>query len=476
MTHVLVISHDVVGKQMAGPGIRYFHMARVLSQHVHVTLAAYHPPDQDPAQLIQQIRQELPGVVLAAFSQNSWAEVGILAAGMDVVILPSDVAAILPALGHLPAVLIIDGYNPLLAEWLMAHPETGADQLAQWRTRMHHLGQQMMVGDLFLCASDRQRDWWLGQLEAHGRINPLTMAGDAGLNKLVMVASYGVPSTRPVLDRPVIETLWPQIGPERRLILWGGGLWSWLDPLTAIRAVAQLWPDRPEICLIFPGTIHPNPAVAEIPDGVRAAKALAAELGVLDKAVFFGSWVDYQAWPSLLLACDVALSLHFDTLETRLAFRSRVLEYLWAGLPVVASAGDVTGDLAARYGLGVTVPIGDVSGVANAIITCLDMGDTERAQAAAQVQQELSWEQALGPLVQFCLNPKRAADRPLGQSQMGNPFYTDQIHHWQVEADRAQTARQALQSQVDAYAQGRFMRLMRWVHAVWTWATNLGRG
>lgn len=37
--HILIISHDVVGTQMAGPGIRYFHLARVLSNEFPVILA-----------------------------------------------------------------------------------------------------------------------------------------------------------------------------------------------------------------------------------------------------------------------------------------------------------------------------------------------------------------------------------------------------------------------------------------------------
>ena len=63
----------------------------------------------------------------------------------------------------------------------------------------------------------------------------------------------------------------------------------------------------------------------------------------------------------------MALTLHFDTVETRLAFRSRVLEYIWAGLPIVATAGDATSDLVAAHGLGVVVPVGDVEAVAAAI-------------------------------------------------------------------------------------------------------------
>lgn len=36
---LLVISHDVVGSKMAGPGIRYYHLANALSQHIPTTFA-----------------------------------------------------------------------------------------------------------------------------------------------------------------------------------------------------------------------------------------------------------------------------------------------------------------------------------------------------------------------------------------------------------------------------------------------------
>ena len=41
MNHLLVISHDVVDTRMAGPGIRYWEMARALARRLDVTLA--HP-------------------------------------------------------------------------------------------------------------------------------------------------------------------------------------------------------------------------------------------------------------------------------------------------------------------------------------------------------------------------------------------------------------------------------------------------
>ena len=43
--YVLVISHDVIGAQMAGPGIRYYHIAEMLSRKFNVVLAIPNEPD-----------------------------------------------------------------------------------------------------------------------------------------------------------------------------------------------------------------------------------------------------------------------------------------------------------------------------------------------------------------------------------------------------------------------------------------------
>lgn len=58
-----------------------------------------------------------------------------------------------------------------------------------------------------------------------------------------------------------------------------------------------------------------------------AVATRAAELGLYSTkpsslATGFPTWTD-----NVLLESDLALSLHFDTLETRLAFRSRLFDY-----------------------------------------------------------------------------------------------------------------------------------------------------
>jgi glycosyltransferase involved in cell wall biosynthesis len=208
--------------------------------------------------------------------------------------------------------------------------------------------------------------------------------------------------------------VWPGVGREDKVILWGGGLWEWLDPITAIRAMARVQELRPDVKMVFPGTRHPNHAAIPLMPVAQRAVQVAEEFGLANRCVFFGDWVPYEEWPDYLCESDVAISLHLDTVETRLAFRSRVLDYIWAGLPMVLTTGDATSELIERYGLGETVDYEDVEMVSRALLRLLDVPREALAAAFDQARQALTWERAAGPLVAFCRNPQRAADRVAG--------------------------------------------------------------
>jgi hypothetical protein len=446
-----VVSHDVVGRQMAGPGIRYFHLARVLSQEFEVRLAA---PDE--------MRASVPdhGFRVVQYTRRKWASVAPWVNWAEIVVFPSDIASDFPQLSEADAFLVVDGYDPLLAEWLALNPsQVPQEQDAQWRQRMRDLGQQYLMGDFFLCASERQRDWWLGALEANGRVNPYTFGDDPSFRRLIDAVPFGLPKERPLSSEGVLRRIWPAIAPEDKVVLWGGGLWPWLDPLTAIRAMARVWKHRQDVRLIFPGTKHPNPWMEGIPTHSEEARQMARRLGLADKGVFFGEWIPYGEWANVLLESDVALALHYDTLETRLAFRSRMLDYIWAELPIVATRGDATSDLVEAYHLGTVVDFEDVDGVAEAILGLLELSQDALREQFAEARETLTWEHAAQPLVEFCRHPRRAPDKVAMGDDLGNPFYVGERKRLIEERDRWRQL-------VRKYEEGRFMRLMRWLNRV----------
>jgi hypothetical protein len=143
------------------------------------------------------------------------------------------------------------------------------------------------------------------------------------------------------------------------------------------------------------------------------AQKLAAELGLLGQHVFFNTgWVPFSERANVLLDADIGVSTHLDHAETAYSFRTRVLDYLWAGLPMVATCGDSFADLIEAEGLGLTAPAGDVPALATALGRLLDdraLADRCR-QAAHRVAAGFVWPQVLEPLVRFCADPHRAPD------------------------------------------------------------------
>jgi len=454
-TSVLIVSHDVVGPRMAGPGIRYWELAHVLARHFQVTLAA-------PGEM----RLSTTGVHLWPYDLHRWDSLAPAVERAEAILLCGDVLAWFPTLTEAGMPLIVDGYDPHTLETLELFAGT-PEQEQRHRERERILQLQCRAGDFFLCASEQQRGWWLGLLEAAGRVNVHTYGEDPSLRRLVDVVPFGLPSSPPRHTRQVLKGVWPGIGPEDKVVLWGGGLWQWLDPLTAIRATARVRERRADVKLVFPGTRHPN--VEAVPDMPmhRAAVRLAEELGLLNRCVFFGGWVPYEEWPNYLLESDVGLSLHFDTVEACLAFRSRLLDYVWAGLPMVVTRGDATGEIVSRWGLGELIDYEQDNALAAALLRLLEKPKSEFAARFERARAGLTWERAAEPLVAFCRHPRRAPDRVNGVQPPSAAW------EWCIELDamRAAAVRRdaeiaRLQALVAGYERGRFMRLMRWLHGL----------
>jgi hypothetical protein len=160
------------------------------------------------------------------------------------------------------------------------------------------------------------------------------------------------------------------------------------------------------------GLRHPNPAVLEMQMAVDA-RHLADSLGVTNTQVFFNDgWVPYDERQNYLLEADIGVSTHLQHLESAYSFRTRILDYIWAALPIVATEGDALSGLIERETLGITVPAGDVTKLEDALTRVLDDQTLAAACRAnlACVRPDYTWSQVLNPLVRFCRSPRRAAD------------------------------------------------------------------
>jgi GT2 family glycosyltransferase/glycosyltransferase involved in cell wall biosynthesis len=395
---VLIITGDHLSPRMAGPAIRSYEMATALLEAgMEVVLASTRAPEIGGRTIggrsFDVTHVGPPGALPALLDQT------------DVVIFQGFVMHALPEIEHFDGAVVVDVYDPFHLENMTARKH----ELEWMRYTTHNsdtdvLNRQIQRGDFFVCASEKQRDFWLGQMSAQKRINPATFDDDESLRSLIDVAPFGIPGGPPVktLDR-AIRGVVEGIGDDDFLLLWGGGIYNWFDPLTLIDAVAQVVATHPEVKLFFMGSAHPNP---EIPRMAMASSAyrLAEQHGLLGTHVFFNDgWVEYGHRQSYLMEADVGVSTHFEHLETRYSFRTRILDYIWCELPILATEGDTLSALAVERGLGLAVPPEDVDACAAAILQLLEDRELHArcVENLRAIKPEMTWS---------CHNPRRAAD------------------------------------------------------------------
>ena len=396
---VLIITHDVVGENMAGPAIRCWEFARVLSREVDVVLATPHPTS----------------LSLRAFEvvQYDIDKLETLASQSDVVVLSGATLWRFPSLRDILAPLVVDVYDPFLLESLpMLTGLPSTERRRRHAETLDALTDLLTWGDFFICSSEKQRDYWLGWLNALGRINPLTYDDDPTLQRLIDVVAFGLPEEPPEHTHPVLKGVWPGIEPEDHLIVWGGGVYNWFDPLTLIRAMERVSKQRDDVKLFFLGISHPNP---DVHDGEMAEKAVALsqELGLHERCVFFNGWTPYEERQNYLLEADVGISLHFAHVETHFSFRTRLLDYIWTALPIIVTQGDVLSALVEQYNLGWVVDYESVGSVTTAVLQSVESSRDDFRERFATVIPQLRWDVVMRPLVEFCRNPRCAPDRAL---------------------------------------------------------------
>ncbi|MBN1879861.1 hypothetical protein JW823_07095 [bacterium] len=387
MKRILVLTGDRVGIRMAGPAIRAFEMSRCLSRYHNVTMSC---PELDGS------IPDLPkNMELCPFGvEPVWQS------------LKSFDAAIIPASMHVDAhfdtPLLVDLYDPFILSSLARSDKPEAKQTEE----LHSLMRNLERGDFFVCASDRQRDFWIGMLAAAGRVNMRQFRENPHLHTLIQPAPFGIDNRKP---SPGTDGL--PGSKHDAWIVWAGGIWDWFDPLTPIEAVSNLNKNGRAVSLFFMGTGHPNPLMTQM-SMVQQAFEHADRLGLLNKHVFFGDWIPYAERGSILSQAQMGISTHYPHLETRFSYRTRILDYIWSRLPFICTDGDYFADLAEQHHIGLTVPPENVNCLVDAINRMLDDALFYRAckDNLESVAHSMTWEKVLAPILEFCDNPHRSSD------------------------------------------------------------------
>lgn len=403
MKSVLLISPDKIAKKMSGPGIRYFNFAKELSKKLSVIL--FIPNNTTD----MNFEGENFKVIL-----GNRKELKCEIKKVDSIVVQGIAFRLYPFLKKVKKPIVVDIYDPITLENLELRKFLKLnDRVTYHETDVELILEELSIGDFFICASEKQKDYWMGMLSAINRVNPVTYTDDVQMRKLIDVVPFGFNDEEPKKTKNVLKGVWKNINVNDKVLIWGGGIWNWFDPLTLIEAMKIISTKRNDVKLFFMGIGHPSLNV----DTTVADECVARskKYGIYNKSVFFNDWVDYNERQNYLLEADIGVSTYLNNLETRYSFRTRILDYLWCELPMVLTRGDYMSELVEKNELGFCHDAGNCNELAEKIIELLDNKEkyTKAKENIKTIKNRYKWDNVVKPLADFCENPYVSSDKKL---------------------------------------------------------------
>lgn len=401
MKKVLLISPDSINKKMAGPAIRYYNFAKELSNKLEVTL--FIPNKASDVDFSDDKFQVIYGDSSKLKKISNY---------VDSVVVQGIAFRLYPFLRSINKPIVVDIYDPITLENLELRKFLPMkERLDYHEGDLDLILEQLSKGDYFICASEKQKDYWMGMLAAINRVNPMTYNDDIKMEKLIGVVPFGLDNSKPEKTKSVLKGVWPGIEKDDKVIIWGGGIWNWFDPLTLIEAMNIICKKQKNIKLFFMGIGHPH--MANDRTVADECIELSKKYGIYNTNVFFNEWVEYSERQNYLMESDLGISTYFNNLETMYSFRTRILDYIWCKLPMILTNGDYMANLVQTQELGLCHNERDYNELAEKIIKILE--DEELLELYKKNLEEISdqfkWENVTKPLLEFCSDPYISSDK-----------------------------------------------------------------
>jgi glycosyltransferase involved in cell wall biosynthesis len=350
---VVVATPDVVGERMAGPGIRATYIARELAKVANVTLLAR---NDERARAALRRADVLVGQPARGFFKRRRGQR-----------------------------IVYDLFDPLVLELRELYGNAPSIRqrihlTAEWSRLLFAL----RFADLLMCASPQQRAFY-----------QRLQSSDTPWIEV----PFGI-------DLGEVKTCEP---PKDNLVVWGGGVWEWLDPKTAVDAILQLNREGLRCRLLFLGRARPNQERVERRREGRFEQLLADGGPHVDANA---DWVPYRERLSWLRAGKVAIMLHRPTAEAEVSIRTRLFDAIAAGVPVVATERGFAADLVHGEGLGIVVPPMDAGAVAAAVRRLLtdDEFHAGCVRNLERIRPRFAWEVVTRPLVDAIIEWQKQAE------------------------------------------------------------------
>lgn len=229
--------------------------------------------------------------------------------------------------------LVVDLYVPIYIEVSARNVNASKEDYMNYMHDLQDWNKAFTRGDIFLSAHEAQTLLYTGVMSALGRINPKSY-----FEKMLIEVPFGYSREPLEVKQQVFKGV--RVGKDDFVVLWFGGLYPWFDIKNLVKAIAELNRKHPKIKLLIVGAKNP---FNNHPDFIKQYQEIVQyvkDAGLLDKVIFFQDWVEYKDRLDWYKSADVLVNLNKLGEENKFSWRTRVVDFVWAELPIITNGGD----------------------------------------------------------------------------------------------------------------------------------------
>jgi glycosyltransferase involved in cell wall biosynthesis len=225
------------------------------------------------------------------------------------------------------------------------------------------------------------------------------------------IVPYGIDSNEPVAKRKPIQDLLGTAYGKSWKILWFGAVYPWFNIKKLIDAVHLLNEKHPTQ-LIMVGASNPFNNHPDFVEKAREVRELVTR-PEFKEIVHTQDWVPFEDRADWYLDCDLIITLNEPGMENGLSWRTRVADYVWAGMPIASNGGDPLTEGLIAQGAAGRLEINDAASLAESIrVIMADEARLKTMKAQMQLYRPtLYWDNVVKPLGEIIERHNLAADR-----------------------------------------------------------------
>jgi glycosyltransferase involved in cell wall biosynthesis len=302
--------------------------------------------------------------------------------------------------------LVLDCNVPIYVEVSARDSSNVTEEYRAFEADVHKWDYVLKRGDLFLCASEAQKEFYTGVLSAVGRINPVTYS-----DVLILIVPYGIYRDVPKPGGKPISKLIGKKGDYLK-ILWFGGIYPWFDIRNLADAVKEINKTVPAKLIVVgaknPFNQHPD-FLARYDEFIKHVSTKE-----MKQYVIVQDWINFNDRADWYLDADVVVVFNKEGEENKLAWRTRLVDFMWADLPVLTNGGDPLGETMISNQAAVRLNSLEPKAIAQDITGVLGKGNTTKITELTKNMRKLKadyyWDNITKDLAAAIQNGKRADD------------------------------------------------------------------